>query len=87
MINLALMDKVLSMDEETKRMRVQASTWVAEAMEALRHHGLTLQNYTSIREQQIGGFIQVGFSFLSSCLCFANSLLESKMGLCFGLGL
>ncbi len=26
----------------------------------LRQHGLTLFNYASIREQSIGGFIQVG---------------------------
>ena len=87
MINLALMDKVLSVDEETKRVRVQAGARVAEVVEALRPHGLTLQNYASIREQQIGGFIQVGFSFLSSCLCSAHSLLESETGLRFGLGL
>jgi L-galactono-1,4-lactone dehydrogenase len=59
MVNLALMDKVLSVDEETKRVRVQAGARVAEVVEALRPHGLTLQNYASIREQQIGGFIQV----------------------------
>lgn len=61
MINLALMDKVLSVDGETKRVRVQAGARVAEVVEALRPHGLTLQNYASIREQQIGGFIQVWF--------------------------
>jgi L-galactono-1,4-lactone dehydrogenase len=27
---------------------------------ALRPHGLTLQNYASIDEQQMGGFVQVG---------------------------
>ena len=27
---------------------------------ALRQHGLTLQNFASIREQTLGGFIQVG---------------------------
>ena len=29
-------------------------------VEALRPYGLTLQNYASIAEQQIGGFLQVG---------------------------
>ena len=61
MVNLALMDRVLSVDEESKRVRVQAGARVAEVVEALRPHGLTLQNYASIREQQIGGFIQVKF--------------------------
>nr|XP_024393620.1 L-galactono-1,4-lactone dehydrogenase, mitochondrial-like [Physcomitrium patens]PNR41397.1 hypothetical protein PHYPA_018800 [Physcomitrium patens] len=60
MVNLALMDKIISVDEETKKVRVQAGARVAEVVEALRPYGLTLQNYASIREQQIGGFIQVG---------------------------
>lgn len=30
-----------------------------DVVEALRPHGLTLQNYASVREQQIGGFTQV----------------------------
>ena len=29
-------------------------------MDALRPHGLTLQNFASIREQSMGGFTQVG---------------------------
>lgn len=31
-----------------------------QIVEALRPHGLTLQNFASIREQAVGGFIQVG---------------------------
>lgn len=31
-----------------------------QVVEALRPHGLTLQNFASIKEQAIGGFIQVG---------------------------
>lgn len=31
-----------------------------QVVEALRPYGLTLQNFASIREQAIGGFIQVG---------------------------
>ncbi|CAI7934563.1 unnamed protein product [Closterium sp. NIES-54] len=39
---------------------MQAGARVEQVVEALRPHGLTLQNYASVREQQIGGFIQVG---------------------------
>ena len=39
---------------------VQAGARVLELVEALRPFGLTLANYASIREQQIGGFTQVG---------------------------
>ena len=37
-----------------------------QVVEALRPHGLTLQNFASIREQAIGGFVQVG---LPACTC------------------
>ncbi|CAG9464777.1 unnamed protein product [Pedinophyceae sp. YPF-701] len=59
MISLALLDKVLSIDTKRNRVTVQAGARVQEVVEALRPHGLTLQNYASIREQQIGGFTQV----------------------------
>ncbi|KAK3119712.1 hypothetical protein QOZ80_9AG0674150 [Eleusine coracana subsp. coracana] len=60
MVNLALMDKVLDVDVKKKTVTVQAGIRVAELVNALREHGLTLQNFASIREQQVGGFTQVG---------------------------
>ncbi|WOL11477.1 hypothetical protein Cni_G20240 [Canna indica] len=60
MVNLALMDKVLEVDREAKQVKVQAGIRVAELVDALKEHGLTLQNFASIREQQIGGIVQVG---------------------------
>ncbi|XP_020571110.1 L-galactono-1,4-lactone dehydrogenase 2, mitochondrial isoform X2 [Phalaenopsis equestris] len=60
MVNLALMDKVLEVDKEKKRVRVQAGARVSQLVDALKEHGLTLQNFASIREQQIGGIVQVG---------------------------
>lgn len=60
MINFALMDKVLHVDEKNKRVTVQAGARVSQLVEELKDHGLTLQNFASIREQQIGGIIQVG---------------------------
>lgn len=33
-----------------------------QLVEALREHGLTLLNYASIKEQSIGGFIQVNLT-------------------------
>lgn len=38
---------------------MQAGARVQQVVEALRPHGLTLQNFASIREQQIGGYTQV----------------------------
>jgi L-galactono-1,4-lactone dehydrogenase len=60
MVNLALMDAVLAVDPVARRVTVQAGARVSQVVEALRPHGLTLQNYASIAEQQMGGFTQVG---------------------------
>lgn len=59
MVNLALMDKVLTVDPEKKQVRVQAGIRVSQLVDAIKEHGLTLQNFASIREQQIGGIVQV----------------------------
>ncbi|CAL0299318.1 unnamed protein product [Lupinus luteus] len=60
MVNLALMDKVLEVDKQKKTVRVQAGIRVQQLVDGIKDHGLTLQNFASIREQQIGGIIQVG---------------------------
>lgn len=57
--------QVLWVDAASKQVRVQAGARVQDVVEALRPHGLTLQNYASIREQQIGGFTQVPPPFLT----------------------
>ncbi|KAI8814528.1 hypothetical protein BJ742DRAFT_266386 [Cladochytrium replicatum] len=60
MVNLSLMDKVLDVDVGAGRVKVQAGARIDSLVEAIRPYGLTLPNYASIREQQIGGFIQTG---------------------------
>ncbi|XP_051138739.1 L-galactono-1,4-lactone dehydrogenase, mitochondrial [Andrographis paniculata] len=60
MVNLALMDRILEVDEKTKRVTVQAGIRVQQLVDGIKEHGLTLQNFASIREQQIGGIVQVG---------------------------
>ncbi|KAL6141341.1 hypothetical protein ACLB2K_059631 [Fragaria x ananassa] len=60
MVNLALMDEVLEVDKEKKRVRVQAGIRVQQLVDGIKDQGLTLQNFASIREQQIGGILQVG---------------------------
>lgn len=37
----------------------QAGARVQQVVDALAPHGMTLQNYASISEQQLGGFLQV----------------------------
>ncbi|GLT41328.1 hypothetical protein SLA2020_154010 [Shorea laevis] len=60
MVNLALMDKVLEVDKQKKQVRVLAGIRVQGLVDAIKEHGLTPQNFASIREQQIGGIVQVG---------------------------
>ncbi|GAB2267155.1 hypothetical protein Dimus_002140 [Dionaea muscipula] len=60
MVNLGLMDRVLEVDKEKKIVRVEAGIRVQQLVDGIKEHGLTLQNFASIREQQIGGIVQVG---------------------------
>ena len=60
MVSLTFCDSVLAVDPARLTVRVQAGARVSQVVEELRKHGLTLQNYASIREQQLGGFIQAG---------------------------
>jgi L-galactono-1,4-lactone dehydrogenase len=60
MISLALLDRILWIDPKRAQIRVQAGARIAQITEALRQKGLVLQNFASISEQQVGGFIQVG---------------------------
>ena len=60
MLDMAQCDAVLSIDKERMQVTVQAGARVSSVVDSLRPHGLTLQNYASIAEQQIGGFLQVG---------------------------
>ncbi|KAK3006911.1 hypothetical protein RJ639_017291 [Escallonia herrerae] len=60
MVNLALLDKVLEVDKERRTVRVQAGVRVQQLVDGIKEYGLTLQNFASIREQQVGGIVQVG---------------------------
>ncbi|XP_021838260.1 L-galactono-1,4-lactone dehydrogenase, mitochondrial [Spinacia oleracea] len=60
MVNLGLLDKVLEVDKEKKTVRVEAGIRVQQLVDQIKEYGLTLQNFASIREQQIGGILQVG---------------------------
>ena len=60
MVNLALCDRVLSVDAERGRVTLQAGARLEVALAALRQHGWTLQNFSSIKEQQVAGWTQAG---------------------------
>jgi L-galactono-1,4-lactone dehydrogenase len=60
MVSLALLDKILWIDEKKAQVRVQSGARIAQVTNELRKRGLVLQNFASISEQQVGGFFQVG---------------------------
>lgn len=67
MVNLGLMDKILDVDKQKKTVTVQAGIRVQQLVDGIKDYGLTLQNFASIREQQIGGIIQVFHLFAYIC--------------------
>jgi FAD/FMN-containing dehydrogenase len=60
MVTLSQCDRIVSVDPSTLQVTVEAGARVQQVVDALRPHGLTLPNYASIAEQQIGGFVSVG---------------------------
>lgn len=80
MVSLSLMDKILSIDKSSGRVTVQAGARVQEVADYLRRHGLSLQNYASIREQTIGGLTQVGAHGTGATIpTIDNSVISLKL--------
>ncbi|KAI9027988.1 hypothetical protein DFJ74DRAFT_765959 [Hyaloraphidium curvatum] len=59
MVNLALMDSLLSVSEQGEA-TVQAGARIDHLVSQLRPLGRTLPTFASVREQQVGGFTQAG---------------------------
>ncbi|CAM9141446.1 unnamed protein product, partial [Chrysoparadoxa australica] len=60
MLSLGLCDRVLAVNRVRREVTVEAGARVQQVVDALKPFGLTLQNFASISEQQVGGFISVG---------------------------
>eukprot|EP00939_MAST-03C_sp_MAST-3C-sp1_P001413 g1413.t1 len=59
MLSLACCDRVLEVDTDAKQITVEAGAKVSKILDTLSRYGLTLENFSSIQEQQIGGWTQV----------------------------
>jgi len=59
MLSMAQLDGILEVDRDAKTITVQAGARVSQILEELQKHDLTLENFSSITEQQIGGWTQV----------------------------
>jgi L-galactono-1,4-lactone dehydrogenase len=58
LLSLAAIDYV-EVDKQKRLVTVGAGATVSAILKELKKHGLTLQNFSSIQEQQIGGWTQV----------------------------
>jgi len=59
MLSMVHLDKVLKVDVEKMTITVEGGTTVSTILDELKKHGMTLANFSSITEQQIGGWTQV----------------------------
>lgn len=60
MLSMAQLDGIIRVDPKAKEITVQAGTRVSVILEELQKYDLTLENFSSITEQQIGGWTQTG---------------------------
>jgi len=59
MLSMAQLDGIIEVDVKAQTITVEAGARVSQILEELQKHGLTLANFSSITEQQIGGWTQV----------------------------
>lgn len=76
MVNLALMDDLVSYDPETGLATIQAGARIERVVELLRAHGRTIPTFASIREQQLAGFIQASAHGTGLAIPPADGLVE-----------
>jgi len=58
MLSMAQLDGIVSVDKKAQTITVRAGARVSQILEELQKHNLTLENFSSITEQQIGGWTQ-----------------------------
>lgn len=87
MISVARLDRVLEVDLCKKTITVEAGCRVRDVLEELRKHGLTLANFSSIQEQQLGGWMQVAAHGTGAGLPTVEEQIVSMRLLTPGLGL
>lgn len=59
MVSMGSLDKVLNVDKKNMTITVEGGARVSQILDELKKHGMTLANFSSITEQQIGGWTQV----------------------------
>jgi L-galactono-1,4-lactone dehydrogenase len=59
MLSMSQLDGIVNVDTANSTITVEAGARVSQILAELQRHGLTLENFSSITEQQIGGWTQV----------------------------
>eukprot|EP00940_MAST-03C_sp_MAST-3C-sp2_P002554 g2554.t1 len=59
MISLAQCDRILEVDTDKMQITVEAGAKVSAVLQELKKYNLTLENFSSIQEQQVGGWTQM----------------------------
>merc|ERR1719188_2723052 len=86
MLSMAQLDKVLGVDVENRTITVQAGARVSTILEELAKHGLTLENFSSVTEQQIGGWTQVGAHGTGARISTVDEMITSMKVVTPGMG-
>lgn len=59
MVAMSNLDRIINVDSERQEITVEGGVVVSTVLEALEPYGLTLANFSSIKEQQMAGWTQV----------------------------
>lgn len=70
MLSMANCDRIKRVDTSANQVTVEAGATCNDVLKELKKYGLTLQNFSSVYEQQLGGWVQVR-SFLAPDCFFA----------------
>lgn len=66
----SLSNKTMQIDLERRLITVSAGCTVSEVLEELKKANLTIENFSSITEQQVGGWMQVAGTYAALCVFY-----------------
>lgn len=87
MVSLAGLDRIKNINLEEQLVTVEAGIVVDQLLKELSKLGLTLANFSSIKEQQMGGWTQVAAHGTGATLPTVDEMITSMKILTPGLGL
>jgi len=86
MLSMSQLDKVINVDKEKMTITVEGGARVSQILDELQKYGLTLANFSSITEQQIGGWTQVAAHGTGARISTVDEMVTSLKVVSPGLG-